>query len=130
MLNLLATAGRLLRALIILYLCLWAGDGIATLLPFALPGSIIGMLILFALLTSQLVNIEWVKPGGHLLMRNMLLLFIPISVGIMVWWQVLLAQFGPLMVSCFVSTFLVLLTVGYCSEKIHRANTPTEQDDA
>ena len=57
MLTVLSVCGRYLRAFIIIYLCLYAGIGIASLLPIKLPGSILGMLILFALLASQFVSI-------------------------------------------------------------------------
>lgn len=56
---------RYLRAFIIIYLCLYAGNGVALLLPITLPGSIIGMLILFALLASQILPVRWVKPGDR-----------------------------------------------------------------
>ncbi|WP_067708566.1 CidA/LrgA family protein [Erwinia sp. ErVv1] len=110
---------RYLRAFIIIYLCLYAGNGIASLLPVAIPGSIIGMLILFALLASQIMPVEWVRPGSHLLIRYMALLFVPISVGIMNYTQILSAQFGPIVISCVVSTFVVLLTVGLISHRLH-----------
>lgn len=110
---------RYLRAFIIIYLCLYAGNGIASLLPVAIPGSIIGMLILFALLASQIMPVEWVRPGSHLLIRYMALLFVPISVGIMNYTQILSVQFGPIVISCVVSTFVVLLTVGLISHRLH-----------
>lgn len=40
------TGWRYLRAFLILYLCLFAGNIIAVLLPFSVPGSIVGMLLL------------------------------------------------------------------------------------
>ena len=43
----LSACWRYLRAFIIIYLCLYAGIGISSLLPIVIPGSIIGMLILF-----------------------------------------------------------------------------------
>ena len=110
---------RYLRAFIIIYLCLYAGNGIASLLPVAIPGSIIGMLILFALLASQIMPVEWVRPGSHLLIRYMALLFVPISVGIMNYTQRLSAQVGPIVISCVVSTCVVLLTVGLISHRLH-----------
>lgn len=39
-----------LRAFVLIYACLYAGIFIASLLPVTIPGSIIGMLILFVLL--------------------------------------------------------------------------------
>ena len=115
----LSAGWRYLRAFIIIYLCLYAGNGIAALLPVVIPGSIIGMLILFALLASQLLPADWVKPGSHVLIRYMALLFVPISVGVMNYTDVLSAQFGPIVVSCVVSTLIVLLTVGLVSHRLH-----------
>ena len=79
----LSTCWRYLRAFIIIYLCLYAGIGISALLPITIPGSIIGMLILFLLLGLQIVPVNWVKPGCYLIIRYMALLFVPISVGVM-----------------------------------------------
>lgn len=122
--TLLSASWRYLRAFVIIYAALYAGNGLATLLPFTLPGSIIGMLLLFTLLALQIVPVDWVKPGCHLLIRYMALLFVPISVGVMGYTDVLSAQFGPIVVSCVVSTFLVLVIVGLGAERLQR---PKEQ---
>lgn len=110
---------RYLRAFLIIYLCLYAGNALALLLPVTIPGSIIGMLILFFLLAFQLVPPDWIRPGSLLLIRYMALLFVPISVGVMGYTDLLSAQFGPIVVSCVVSTFIVLLTVGLVSHQLH-----------
>ncbi len=113
---------RYVRAFVIIYLCLYAGNALSLLLPITIPGSILGMLTLFALLASQILPVEWVKPGCHLLIRYMALLFVPISVGIINYTDVLSAQFGPIVVSIVVSTFLVLTIVGWSAHKIHTRN--------
>lgn len=110
---------RYVRAFVIIYLCLYAGNAIAVLLPITIPGSIIGMLTLFALLATQILPVHWVKPGCHLLIRYMALLFVPISVGIMNYTDILSTQFGPIVVSIVVSTFLVLTIVGWSAHQIH-----------
>ncbi|MEM6160859.1 CidA/LrgA family protein [Erwinia sp. P6884] len=117
---------RYLRAFIIIYLCLYAGIGLAALLPVTIPGSILGMLILFFLLAFRLLPVSWVKPGSLLLIRYMALLFVPISVGVMSYMDVLTAQFGPIVVSCVASTFIVLLTVGLTSHRVH-GRVPTKK---
>jgi len=119
MLTVLSLCWRYVRAFVIIYLCLYAGNAIAVLLPITIPGSILGMLTLFALLATQILSVDWVKPGCHLLIRYMALLFVPISVGIMNYTDVLSAQFGPIVVSIVVSTFLVLTIVGWSAHKIH-----------
>ncbi|WP_187487447.1 CidA/LrgA family protein [Duffyella gerundensis] len=108
-----------LRAFIIIYLCLFAGNGLAALLPITIPGSILGMLVLFTLLTVQIIPVKWVKPGCHIIIRNMALLFVPISVGVMSYTDILTAQFGPIVVSCIVSTILVIVIVGVGSQRLH-----------
>lgn len=111
---------QFIRAFFIIYLCLYVGIGISHLLPVTIPGSIIGMLVLFALLASQILPVEWVRPGCSLFIRYMALLFVPISVGVMNDMDILTAQFGPIVVSCLVSTLIVLVTVGVLSQRMHR----------
>lgn len=48
MANVLTLCWKYLRALLLIYLCLFVGNALAALLPFAIPGSILGMLLLFA----------------------------------------------------------------------------------
>ncbi|VEC28405.1 Antiholin-like protein LrgA [Klebsiella pneumoniae] len=64
-----------LRAFVLIYACLYAGIFIAGLLPITIPGSIIGMLILFVLLALQIMPPQWVNPGCNILIRYMALLF-------------------------------------------------------
>lgn len=118
--NVTSLSWQYLRAFTIIYLCLWVGKTLALLLPIAIPGSIIGMLILFALLASQILPSTWVKPGCHLLIRYMALLFVPIGVGVMQYYDQLTKQFGPIVVSCFISTLIVMLVVAYSSHYVHR----------
>lgn len=125
----LSVSWQYVRAFIVIYLCLYAGMGISYLLPLTIPGSIIGMLILFALLASQILPVTWVAPGCQLMIRYMALLFVPISVGVMDQADLLMSQFGPIVVSCVISTLLVLLIVGYSSHRIHRKRVIGEASD-
>lgn len=108
-----------LRAFIFIYLCLYVGNFLASLLPITIPGSIIGMLILFVLLALQIIPAKWVKPGCSVLIRYMALLFVPIGVGVMQYYDLLKAQYGPIVVSCFISTLVVFLVVSWSSHLIH-----------
>ena len=89
------------------------------LLPITIPGSIIGMLILFVLLALQILPARWVNPGCFVLIRYMALLFVPIGVGVMQYFDLLQAQFGPIVVSCAVSTLVVFLVVSWSSHLVH-----------
>ncbi|MCI4235565.1 CidA/LrgA family protein [Dickeya dianthicola] len=117
--NALTLCWQYLRAFALIYLCLFAGNAISALLPITIPGSILGMLILFALLASQILPAGWVKPGCRLLIRYMALLFVPIGVGVMSYYGVLRDQFAPIVVSCLVSTLVVMIVVGYTTQMMH-----------
>ena len=108
-----------LRAFVLIYACLYAGIFLASLLPITIPGSIIGMLILFVLLALQVLPAKWVNPGCYVLIRYMALLFVPIGVGIMQYFDLLRAQFGPVVVSCTISTLVVFLVVSWSSHIVH-----------
>ncbi|MGL9773262.1 MAG: CidA/LrgA family protein [Sodalis sp. (in: enterobacteria)] len=107
------------QAFILIYLCLYAGIFFSALLSIAIPGSIIGMLLLFVLLSFQLVPPLRLKPGCYVLIRHMALLFVPIGVGVMNYYQQLAAQLGPIVVSCAASTVLVMVVVGLSFHYVH-----------
>ena len=108
-----------LRAFVLIYACLYAGMFVSSLLPIAIPGSIIGMLIMFVLLALQILPAKWVNPGCFILIRYMALLFVPIGVGVMQYYDLLRAQFGPIVVSCAVSTIIVFLVVSWSTHLVH-----------
>lgn len=99
----------LLRSLAILYAMLYLGEGINYLLPIGIPASIWGLLLLFAALTLKLIKEEWVLPSGALLIRYMSVLFIPLSVGIIDYFDILTKQALSLLIPTIISTCLVLV---------------------
>ncbi len=110
-------------AFTLIYLCLYSGNIIAGLLPFTFPGSIIGMLILFLLLAFNIIPDTSVQPGCELLIRYMTLLFIPISVGVMLYYDTLINQFGAIVASTLISSFITLVVIGYFANWIYRHET-------
>lgn len=87
------------------------------------------MLILFALLASQIMPAKWVKPGCNILIRYMALLFVPIGVGVMQYYDVVVKQFGPIVVSCLISTLVIMVVVAYSSHMVHRERIIGETTD-
>ncbi len=104
----------------LILLCLLAGTNIQQLMGTAIPGSIIGMLILFALMASGLVPVEWVRPSANLFIRYMILLFVPISVGLMEHFDVLVNNALPILASAVGGTLIVLVVLGLMLDRILR----------
>lgn len=106
------------RAFLILAACLWAGKLISYLIPITIPGSIIGLLILFFLMVFQLIPTKWVKGGCNILIRNMTLLFIPAAMGIMDNYILLMDNWIPILVGSIGSTLIVLICMAFLTEYI------------
>ncbi len=77
-----------------------------------IPGGVLGLLLFFAALTAGLVKLQWVERAANLLLRHMVLLFVPLTVGLMEMGHVLSRQAIALTASLLVSFLAVLLTTG------------------
>lgn len=58
------------------------GTIIARILNIGIPGSIIGMALLFLLMERKFIDLKWIETGANFLLAELLLFFIPSSVGI------------------------------------------------
>lgn len=107
-------------------MCLWAGNTIQHFFSLTVPGSIFGMLILFALLVSGLIKVDWIKPGAQFFIRYMIVLFVPISVGLMDHFPLLAANALSIFASSVGATTLVLVLLALGLQKILTAKTNKE----
>ncbi|PVX32675.1 holin-like protein [Pasteurella langaaensis DSM 22999] len=105
-------AFELVRSLAILYLMLYLGEWVVHLVPIGIPGSIVGLLILFLCLTTQIIRVNWIFFGASLIIRYMAILFVPVSVGIMKYSDLLISQAKALLIPNMVSSMVTLVVVG------------------
>ncbi|MGY0694123.1 CidA/LrgA family protein [Virgibacillus sp. FSP13] len=96
----------------------WIGKGIVAITHLPIPGSIIGMVLLFFGLQSGWIKLSWVEAGAALLISEMLLFFIPSVVGFMQYsWMFGIK--GLVILFIVVSgTALMMISTGVISEKI------------
>lgn len=102
----------LARSLVILYIMLYLGNLIAHYVPAGVPGSIWGLLLLFFGLTTRLIHLDWIYLGASLLIRFMAVLFVPVSVGIIKYSDLLIEQVNILLIPNVVSTCVTLVVMG------------------
>lgn len=69
-------------------------------------------MILFGLMVSGLVFVEWVKFSVILFICYMILLFVLISVGLMVYFDMLLVNFVLIFVSVIGGILIVMVILG------------------
>ena len=110
----------MIRQCFIIFGCLAVGELIVWLTGIAIPSSIIGMLLLAALLQTKVVKEEWVKGMSDFLITNMGFFFVPPGVALMLYLDIIKAEFIPIVVATVVSTVLVLIVTGWTHQRLKR----------
>jgi holin-like protein len=77
-----------------------------------IPGGVLGLLLLYFCLQLGLLKLSWVERGAIMLLRHMVLFFVPLTVGLIGFGPTLKAQGRAILASLFVSFIAVLLTTG------------------
>jgi holin-like protein len=101
----------MIKGLLMIFSFYWLGEAISTLVNGFMPGSVIGMLLLFISLKLNLVNPDHVRETAKVITGNMAVFLIPSAVGIMMYTQQLLHAILPIAISIMVSTTLTILVV-------------------
>jgi holin-like protein len=93
-----------------------AGYMLAHRLSLRLPGNLVGMLILLALLAARLVRLEWIEEGASILIRHLAFFFIPIAVGLIAFKEVFLQNGLAILGTLFVSATAGILLCGFIAQ--------------
>ena len=101
------------KQLAIIIGCLAVGELIVWLTRVPVPSSILGMLLLTALLQMKVVKIEWVESLSNFLISNMGFFFVPPGVALMLYFDIIEAEFWPIVISVVASTVIVLVMTGW-----------------
>ena len=105
-------------------------DTLSFLLPFPFPGSVIAMIILFILLITKAVRVDKISSLSEFLLDNMAFFFIPPTIGIInyvdilknIWWQFILI--------CCITTLLTFFATAYTVKGVmYLLNRRREKND-
>jgi holin-like protein len=97
-----------------------AGDRLAAWTHAPIPGSVIGMVLLTAALESDLLPMRWVRDTADLLLRHLVLFYVPAGVGLVAYVDVFRRAWLPITVGGLASLLAVLVVVGRTSESLDR----------
>ena len=90
---------------IIFSLC-WVSQIGEALLPIDFPASVIGMILLFALLVFRGLKVEHIREKSDFLLANMAFFFVPAGVSIINYFDVLKSSVVQLLLICLFTTVL------------------------
>ena len=103
----------MIRQCAILFGSLAAGELLVWLTGIKLPSSIIGMLLLTTLLKIGWIKLEWIRGMADFLVANLGFFFVPPGVALMLYLDLINAQFLPIVLATVISTVLVLIATGW-----------------
>lgn len=98
----------------------FVGECISHFIHGFIPGSVIGMVLLFLALAFKVVKPCHVNKISKLLTDNMGLFFLPAGVGLMTSIGVISHYWAVILISCVVSTVLVIATVALVQQKFEK----------
>ncbi|WP_066158939.1 CidA/LrgA family protein [Halalkalibacter krulwichiae] len=104
----------------VVILSIFYGGGVAIQrwLDLPIPGSIIGMLLLFLALLSKVLPVRFIEEGSALLLKHMPLLFLPVTVGILQFLDVFAGSGILLILITLISTIMVMMISSLIGQKL------------
>lgn len=110
----------MIKQLAIIFGSFAVGELIVWFTDIKFPSSIIGMLLLTALLKLKVIKLSWVKGVADFLVKNIGFFFIPPGVALMMYFDVLKTSWLPIVVATIVSTILVMWSTGWIHQSIRK----------
>lgn len=102
----------MLQVAIIFTICLF-GEGISSILPINMPGSVVSMILLFLLLLSKVVKEENIKETADFFLKNMAFFFIPAGVAIMEYFDLIKDKIFAFLLVCIITTVLTFAATAW-----------------
>ncbi|MBY0221020.1 CidA/LrgA family holin-like protein [Sporosarcina aquimarina] len=117
---------KTLIQVVFLYLFFMLGNFLRQWLSIPLPGSIIGLLILWGLLSFRIIPLNWVEKGAYVFLSTLPLYLIPATVGVMNYGHVFKGKGLLLVVITIVSTFITMAMASLVSQSMAKRNEKDE----
>ncbi len=113
--------------LLIIFGFLALGELITWLTGIKFPSCIIGMLMLTFSMKMGWIKEKWVSKISAFLLDNLGLFFVPPGVSLMLYFDIIKAEFWPIVMATLVSTIVVLVFSGWTHQIIR--NLIRKKDD-
>ena len=97
-----------------------AMNQIAQWLQLSIPGSILGIAVVFILLETGIIRLSWIELGANWLLAELLLFFIPAAVGIMNYFPLLQSDGLQILIVVVLGTTAVMAGSGLTAALISK----------
>lgn len=102
----------------IIALITFIGEILNFLIPLPIPASIYGLIILFIALCTKIIRLNQIEKAADFFLTIMPVLFVPPAVELMTKWSVLKDNLAGLLVTCLLSTIIVMAATGMIAQML------------
>lgn len=111
---------RVITGIFVILTHLVAGNLLSWLIGGFMPGSVIGMVLLYITLRTGIVKEHWIRVVAVFLTDNMTMFFMPAFIGIMDLWGIISMNFWAWIAVLVLSTIVVMISSGYVHDIVER----------
>ena len=119
---------RTIAQIAILWVFYYIGVLIVEWTNIFIPPGIIGLVLLWALLMMNIINVKLIQDGASFSIAFLTLFFIPSTVGVVEYPELLTLSGLLLVLAVFVSTVIVIVVTGKVSQFIERKEQEVKED--
>jgi holin-like protein len=111
---------KAITQIVLLFLISLSTNKVVEFLNIKIPGTILGIIVVFFLLQVRVLRLEWIETGANWLLGNLMLFLIPSAVGI-IQYSNLLSEVGiSLILVLFIGSIIVMVSTGLFAENISK----------
>ncbi|MDR3651698.1 MAG: CidA/LrgA family protein [Paludibacter sp.] len=96
------------------------GEMLSLLMNNFIPGSVLGMILLFLSLFFKVIKPENVKDVAIVITKNMAVFFVPAGVGLMVYAELFSKSLFTILIAIAISTILTIITVSLVQDNFEK----------
>src|SRR5699024_5819751 len=111
---------RIIYQIAILFGVFYIGNCIQRFFGLFIHGSVIGLILMFILLTTGIVNPRFIQDGFSYMLKHLVSFFIPTTVGVINFYHFFVGKGILLIVITIISSLLVMISAGYTSQFLAR----------
>lgn len=104
---------KVFKKTLILFVVCFISDIIAFYLPFPFPGSVLAMIITLLLLLIGFIKVRQIEPVSDFLVKNMAFVFLPSTVSIVSYVDILSNIIWKFLIVCAITTFVTFFSTAY-----------------
>lgn len=111
---------KIVVQLAVLFLFNEIGQWLVDMLGLVLPGSIMGLILLWLCLYFKIIRVEWIEAGAGFLLMYLTLFFIPTTIGVINYPELLSPAGLYLMAAVAISTLIAIAIAGVSTKHLEQ----------